>query len=72
MLQVIASITGQGAFNARLRCPFAILGTGVRIVPSVAAPPRFDTCPGQRCIRALARGPAIVLRGSPEAAGPWG
>ena len=49
--ELIAGITGQSAFNARLRCPFTLSGTGARPVPSVAAPPRFDTRPGQRCVR---------------------
>ena len=49
--ELIAGITGQSAFNARLRCPFTLLGAGERSVPSVAAPPRFDTRPGQRCMR---------------------
>ena len=40
------TIAGQGVFNARLRCPFTLSGTGARPVPSVAAP-RFDTRPGQ-------------------------
>ena len=48
--EVIASITGQDALNARLRCPFTLLGTRARPVPSVAAPPCFDTRPGQRCM----------------------
>ena len=49
--ELIAGITGQSAFNARLRCPFTLSGTGARPVPSVAAPPRFDTRTGQRCVR---------------------
>ena len=49
--ELIARIIGQDAFNAPLRCPFALSGTGARPVPSVAAPPRFDTRPGQRCVR---------------------
>ena len=49
--ELIAGIIGQSAFNARLRCPFALSGTGVRPFPSVAAPPCFDTRPGQRCVR---------------------
>ena len=49
--EFIASITGQDTFNAGLRCPFTLSGTGARPVPSVAAPPRFDTRPGQRCVR---------------------
>ena len=32
-------------------CPLALLGTGTRPVPSIAAPPRFDTRPVQRCVR---------------------
>ena len=48
---LIVGIKGQDTLNARLRCPFALLGTGARPVPSVAAPPRFDTRPGQRCMR---------------------
>ena len=34
-----------------LRCLLALSGTGARPVPSIAAPPRFDTRPGQRCVR---------------------
>ena len=49
--ELIARITGQDAFNAPLRCPLALSGAGARPVPSVAAPPRFDTRPGQRCMR---------------------
>ena len=49
--ELIAGITGQSAFNARLRCPFTLSRMGARPVPSVAAPPRFDTRPGQRCMR---------------------
>ena len=49
--ELIARITGQGAFNASLRCPLALSGTGARPVPSVAAPPRFDTRLGQRSMR---------------------
>ena len=49
--ELIARITGQDAFNAQLRCPLTLSGTGVRHVPSVATPPRFDTLPGQRCMR---------------------
>ena len=49
--ELIARVTGQDAFNAPLRCPLALSGTGVRLVPSVAAPSRFDTRPGQRCVR---------------------
>ena len=49
--ELIARITGQDAFNALLRCPLALSGTGARPVPSVAAPPRFDTRLGQRCVR---------------------
>ena len=49
--ELIARITGQDAFNAPLRCPLALSGAGVRPIPSVAAPPRFDTRPGQRCMR---------------------
>ena len=49
--ELIAGITGQSAFNARLRCLFTLSGTGARPVPSVAAPPCFDTRPGQRCMR---------------------
>ena len=45
--ELIAHITGQDAFNARLRCPFALSGTGARPVPSVVPPPCFDTRPGQ-------------------------
>ena len=48
---LIARIAGQDTFNARLRCPFALSGTRARPVPSVAAPPRFNTRPGQRCVR---------------------
>ena len=44
-------VTGQSALNALLRCPLALSGTGTRPVPSVAAPPRFDTRPGQRCVQ---------------------
>ena len=49
--ELIAGIIGQGAFNAPLRCPLALSGMGARLVPSVAAPPRFDTRSGQRCTR---------------------
>ena len=49
--ELIACITGQSAFNARLRCPFTLSRTGARPVPSVTAPPRFDMRPGQRCVR---------------------
>ena len=49
--ELIAGITGQSAFNARLRCPFTLSGTGVRPIPSVASPPCFDMRPGQRCMR---------------------
>ena len=49
--EVIPRITGQGAFNASLRCPLALSGTGARPVPSVAAPPCFDTRLGQGCVR---------------------
>ncbi len=49
--ELITRITGQGAFNAPLRCPLALSGTGARPVPFVAAPPCFDTRPGQRCVR---------------------
>ena len=48
--ELIARVTGQVAFNAPLRCPLALSGTGARPVPSVTAPPRFDTRPGQRCM----------------------
>ena len=61
--ELIASITGQGAFNARLRCPFTFSGTGARPVPSVAAPPGFDTRPGQqRMQRHVGRQAAEVAR----------
>ena len=46
--EVIASITGQDALNAGLRCPSLYWGTGVRPVLSVAAPSGFDTPPGQQ------------------------
>ena len=46
--EVIASIRGQDALNAGLRCPSLYWGTGVRPVSSVAAPPGFDTGPGQQ------------------------
>ena len=46
--ELITDITGQSALNAGLRCPFNLSGTGVRPVTSVAAPPGFDTRPGQR------------------------
>ena len=49
--ELIARITGQDAFNAWLRCPFTLLGTGARPVPSVAAPSCFDMRPGQQCMR---------------------
>ena len=49
--ELIACITGQDAFNAQLRCPLALLGTGTRPVPSVAALPRFDMRPGQQCVQ---------------------
>ena len=49
--ELIAGITGHSAFNARLRCPSTLSGTGAGPVPSVAAPPRFDTRPGQRCLQ---------------------
>ena len=63
--EFIASITRQDAFNAWLRCPFALSGTGARPVPSVAAPPCFDTHPGQRCVRChLGRQAAEVARWS--------
>ena len=61
--ELIARITGQDAFNASLRCPLALSGTGTRPVPSVAAPPRFDTRPGQRCVhRHVGRQAAEVAR----------
>ena len=41
----------------------ALLGTGTRPVPSVAAPPCFDTRPGQRCMqRHVGRQAAEVAR----------
>ena len=46
--EVIASIIGQDALNAGLRCPSLYWRTGVRPVPSVAAPPGLDTRPGQQ------------------------
>ena len=49
--ELIARITGQDAFNASPRCPLALSGAGARPIPSVTAPPRFDTRPGQRCVR---------------------
>ena len=56
-------ITGQSALNALLRCPLALSGTGTRPVPSVAAPPCFDTHPGQRCMQChVGRQPAEVAR----------
>ena len=48
--ELITGITGQSAFNARLRCPFVLSGTGARPIPSVAAPPCSDMRPGQRCM----------------------
>ena len=61
--EVIASITGQDALNAGLRCPSLYWGTGVRPVPSVAAPPGFDTRPGQqRMQRHVGRQAAEVAR----------
>ena len=42
------AITGQGAFNALLRCLFTLSGTGKKPVPSVAALSGRDTRPGQR------------------------
>ena len=49
--ELIARITGQDAFNASLRCPLALSGTGESPVSSVAAPSCVDTRPGQRCVR---------------------
>ena len=49
--ELIAGITGQSTFNARLRCPFTLSGMGATPVPSVAAPSCFDTRHGQRCMR---------------------
>ena len=49
--ELIAGITGQSAFNVRLRCPFTLSGTGARLVSSAAAPSSFDTRPGQRHMR---------------------
>ena len=46
--EVISSITGHDTLNAELRCPSLYWGTGVRPIPSVAAPPGFDTRPGQQ------------------------
>ena len=46
--EVVASITGQDALNAGLRCLSLYWGMGVRPVPSVATLPGFDTCPGQQ------------------------
>ena len=61
--EVIASITGQDALNAGLRCLSLYWGTGVRLVPSVAAPPGFDTGPGQqRMQRHVGRQAAEVAR----------
>ena len=61
--ELIARITGQDAFNASLRCPLALSRMGVRPVPSVAAPPRFDMRPGQRCVwRHVGRQAAEVVR----------
>ena len=45
---VIAIIIGRDALNAGLRCPSLYWGTGVRPIPSVAAPPGFDMRPGQQ------------------------
>ena len=61
--EVIASITGQDALNAGLRCPSLYWGTGVRLVPSVAALAGFDTHPGQQCMqRHVGRQAAKVAR----------
>ena len=61
--EVIASIIGLGALNVRLRCPSLYWGVGVRPVPSVAAPPGFDTCPSQqRMKRHVGRQAAEVAR----------
>ena len=60
--EVITSIKRQDALNARLRCPSLYRGTGVRPVPSVAAPPCFDTCPGQQMQRHIGRQAAEVAR----------
>ena len=49
--ELIVGITEQDAFNARLRCPYALLVMGARPIPSVAAPSRFDMRPGQRCMQ---------------------
>ena len=48
---VIASITGRDILNAGLRYPSLYWGTVVRPVPSVAAPPSFDTRPRQQCMQ---------------------
>ena len=65
MLRGYPSITGLSTLNARLRCPSTLSGTGARPIPSVAAPPCFDTCPGQR------RMPCHVGRQAAEVARWW-